>query len=106
MNLDSAEEIVEFEVVEDRAYLVTTSKRVFFLKIANGTIQHEVTVDLPENVPNITSKVDLFVVVIDFAPCLIFPNMAVLCTEGICKKLEGWKEIRQISHATSFKFKN
>lgn len=47
-----------------------------------------------------------FVMVVDFAPLLLFPNAAILCSEGMCKELPGWRNIRELSHAAFLKTDN
>ena len=42
----------------------------------------------------------------DFAPLLIFPNMAILCTDGVCSQLKGWQPIKELTHATFLKTKD
>jgi hypothetical protein len=46
------------------------------------------------------------VLVNDFAPLLIFPNMAILCTDGVCSQLKGWQPIKELTHATFLKTKD
>lgn len=66
----------------------------------------EASVELPESVQGSVSRGDFFVLIIDFAPFLIFPKTAIICTEGLCKELSGWAPIKQITHATFLKTPN
>lgn len=102
--LDTEEEIVEFESIQNYYFVITTANNVYFLKeAADGTLSKVAQVSLPDTVKDKVAAKDFFVLVVDFAPLLIFPNAAILCTEGMCKELPGWRPIVELTHATFLK---
>lgn len=94
---------MEFERVSNYFFVVTTRNVVYFLKEVNGTVKKEYEAKLPDTVKERVANKDFFVLINDFAPLLIFPDTAILCTEGVCSELKGWHPIKQLTHATFLK---